>query len=223
MLTFPPATAGSTVVLEPGRYSPQYLTVPRVTYRPRVPGSVLVVGEPGRHGIEVRAPLICVEGVNVVGGRDGIKTYSPLTMLRGCGVSLAAGQGISGHGVYSMRIYDCIVSRCGTDPKLDHGIYVDGVGGVIDGCIITGSSAYGICLYPYADRWGVLSNIIDGAGRDCSGVLFQGSGTAKGNRITNCSWGMDWRGAGPFVDGGNDTTCPERRDFLKGTVTKETK
>ena len=219
----PTTQPGGTVTLEPGTYSPAYITTP-CTIRSRVPGAAVIDGAPDRHGIEVRVHSVTIEGLKIVGaGLDGIKTYAAFTTVKNCTVTHAGGQGIAGHGVIGLSVTGCTITRCGTQQRYDHGIYADGLFGEVRGNTITGSAAYGICLYPNATGWMVQDNIIDGSGPDCSGVLFQGSGTAKGNKITNCSWGMDWRGAGPFVDGGNDTTCPERRDFLKGTVTKEMK
>ena len=218
--TVPSTQPGGVVVLEPGAYSPAYITTPNITIRSRVPLAAVIDGAPDRHGIEIRAFNVTIDGVKIVGaGMDGIKTYSAFTTLKNCLVSHAGGQGIAAHDVYGVRIENCRIVRCGTDPLYDHGIYADGVSGTITGCTISGSSAFGICLYPAAMGWKVENNTIDGGGPGCSAILFQGSGTATGNRLSGFRYGLDWRGIGPFTDGGNVTALPDRRDFLKGVVT----
>lgn len=219
--TIPTTQPGGTVTLEPGVYQPAYVTTP-CTIRSRVPGAAVIDGAPDRHGIEVRAYSVTIDGLRVVGaGLDGIKTYGAFTTVKNCVISHSGGQGVSGHGVIGLSVTGCTITRCGTQQRYDHGVYADGLFGEVRGNTIVGSASYGICLYPSASSWTVENNVIDGAGPDCSGILFQGSGRVSGNVITNTPWGVDFRGAGPWVDGGNVTTRPARLDFCKGTVTTQ--
>lgn len=218
-LPIPTTQPGGTIVLEPGFYDAVVIETP-CTIRSRIKHMAIISAPPDRHGIDIRVPGCTIDGLGVVGGWDGIKFYADNTTIINNWVVHTKGQGIAGHGFSNCVVEGNTLEDNGTSPRLDHGVYIDGSNNIVANNIIRRPAAYGICIYPAGVGTVIFGNTIDGGGPDCSGVLFQGSGTAFGNTISNVDWGMDWRGIGPFVDGGNTSTKPERVDFLKGRVVK---
>jgi parallel beta-helix repeat protein len=181
------ARPGMTIIVASGTYrNPSVLTASGAVGAP-----VVIQAGPSASPVFTRRLKIAADHVRVNGlvfrwqgppkngdvllyvshGRDVLITH--------CRILHAPKSGIYvGDESANVRIVANLIERNGTDPRLDHGIYVGQVtGGLIANNVISHNAAYGIQLYPAARKVIVTENTIVDNGR--SGVIIGGETTTS--------------------------------------------
>jgi hypothetical protein len=145
---------GNIITMLPGVYTEQ-ITVERsgpagfpTTIRSQRKWEALILGGPA-HGIYTSEGVtnVVIDGVQVShAGIDGIKVGSYAT-VRNCWIHHSARQGISAHRTRETTVEYCLIERNGTDPVLDHGIYISGTNDVVRCNVIRWNKTYGCQIY----------------------------------------------------------------------------
>ncbi len=148
------AAGGDIVTLLPGTYSepvvvelcgtPKFPTV----IRSRSKWDAILQGSPG-HGIYIADGVtnVVIDGLQVASaGMDGVKVGSFAT-VRNCWIRHSKGQGIAAHVARDTLIEYNLVEHNGTDPTLDHGMYLSGTNLVVRGNVIRWNKTYGCQIF----------------------------------------------------------------------------
>ena len=148
------AAGGDIITLLPGIYSAPVVVELSGTadsptvIRSRLKWDAILQNSPG-HGIYIADGVtnVVIEGFQVTGaGIDGVKVGSFAT-VRNCWIHHSKRQGIAAHGVRQTTIEYNLVEHNGTDPTLDHGMYLSGTNIVVRGNVIRWNKTYGCQIY----------------------------------------------------------------------------
>jgi parallel beta-helix repeat protein len=139
--------------------------------------------------LKIVADNVSVSGLVFTGGDgedENVLVYvsrAENVVLRGNEVRDAKLSGIFvGDASARVKIVSNWIHDNGTDPGLDHGIYVErNTGGTISDNVIDENVGYGIQLYPDADGMVVTHNTIVGNGR--SGIVLGGESTTSDTNV----------------------------------------
>lgn len=194
------ATMGDTLVLQPGTYR-----LPLVTGKVGVtflgqPGVVCVAGPDGSAlSIRDSADLVFQKmHFRDAVGATSTAVYGQSGALRirleGCEIGPTPRQGVfterttSGWQIIGCHIHDCYT---GNDPNRIHGLYLEGPGHLVEGCVIERIEAFGVQVYPYARNVTVRGTTIRGCG--AAGVIV--GGDVSGTLIESCRFESPMRAA----------------------------
>ena len=148
------ASGGDSITLLPGIYvEPVVVNLSGTAEHPTVIRSqrkweAVIQGSPS-HGIYVADGVthVVIDGLQVASAAiDGVKVGSYAT-VRNCWIHHSAQQGISAHGTRSTLLERNLIEHNGTDPVLDHGIYLSGTNDVVRCNVIRWNKCYGCQLY----------------------------------------------------------------------------
>jgi hypothetical protein len=148
------ASGGDLVTLLPGIYSEPVVVelsgtaeFPTVI-RSRRKWDAIIKGSPS-HGIYIADGVtnVVIDGLQVAGaGIDGVKVGSYAT-VRNCWIHHSTRQGIAAHNTRRTIVEYNLVEHNGTDPTLDHGMYLSGTNVVVRGNVIRWNQTYGCQVY----------------------------------------------------------------------------
>ena len=148
------AVGGDIITLLPGTYSEPVVvelsgTVESPTViRSRRKWDAILQGSPS-HGIYIADGVtnVVIDGLQVAGaGIDGVKVGS-LATVRNCWIYQSKRQGIAAHAARETVVEYNLVEHNGTDPTLDHGMYLSGTNIVVRGNVIRWNKTYGCQFY----------------------------------------------------------------------------
>ncbi len=183
----------STIVLLPGTYPSIVIATPGLTLRSETKWAAKVLGSPARHGIEVNATNVVLDGLQVAYSYiDGIKLNAGANTVRNCWIhhsGLGDAQAspntnatYTGQGIYSgchqnSSIEYNLIEYNGVWIGHDHGIYISGTNHVVRGNVIRHNWTYGLQVYT------------DYTNQACSGISIYNNliyGNGAGNDGRNC-------------------------------------
>ena len=148
------SSGGDTITLLPGTYVEAVVIEASgpagapTTIRSQRKWEAILKDSPS-HGVYVADGVtnVLIDGLQVAGAKiDGIKVGSFAT-VRNCWVHHATRQGISAHNTRHTTIEYSLVEHNGTDPALDHGLYLSGTNDVVRGNVIRWNRTYGCQIY----------------------------------------------------------------------------
>jgi hypothetical protein len=145
---------GNTITLLPGAYSdPVTIEYSGLPGRPTVVRSQIkweaIIRGSSSHGIYTADGVsnVVIDGIQVANSTlDGIKVGSYVT-VRNCWIHHSGGQGVTAHRTAGTVVEYNVIESNGTDPNLDHGIYISGTNDVIRSNVIRWNKKYGCQIY----------------------------------------------------------------------------
>jgi len=108
-----------------------------------------IIKPPSGHGVYTADGVtnVIVDGLQVAEAKaDGVKVGS-YAMVRNCWIHHAAHQGVAAHNTRRTILEYNLIEHNGTDPTLDHGVYISGTNDIVRGNVIRWNKTYGCQIY----------------------------------------------------------------------------